>query len=110
MVTSNAVAANLESYLNCVKSYSVNSNTLDISNLPRGLYLCVFNNLYSNYESFNIGILCNWVMSQNIITYHPISSNAMTITVNGSIITTNQARIYGARFYRVGYKRDTADD
>lgn len=108
-VTSNAVATNLESYLKCVKAYSVTSSTLDISDLPRGLYLCVFNNLYSSYERFNIGILCNWIMSQNAIKYTTIANDGITVSVNGSIITTNQVRIYGARFYRIGYARGTSD-
>lgn len=109
LVTSNAVATSLESYLKCVKAYSVTSSTLDISDLPRGLYLCVFNNLYSSYERFNIGILCNWIMSQNAIKYTTIASDGITVSVNGSIITTNQIRIYGARFYRIGYARGTSD-
>lgn len=108
-VTSNAVATGLESYLKCVKAYSVTSSTLDISDLPRGLYLCVFNNLYSSYERFNIGILCNWIMSQNAIKYTTIANDGITVSVNGSTITTNQVRIYGARFYRIGYARGTSD-
>lgn len=106
-ISSNAVlrgGLHLEKYV-----FRNSSNTLDISDLENGIYLCNFDNLSDEWYYYNVGILCKW--SDYGRTYNTIIANSgtgqtpMQITINGDTLTTNLRRITDARFYRIGYNQ-----
>jgi hypothetical protein len=110
-VTSNAVYTELLNYASkkdvmpLVKSVTGNTSaSLSIADLPlQGVYLVIATDLQFSWAEYNIGILLNYSATSK--SYVNISHNNLNITIDGTNIKTitSNRRIWGAKFYKVGY-------
>jgi hypothetical protein len=103
-VTSNAVDTFLVNFLRRVKTVSVASNSISITDLSRGVYLVFTTDLYHNYYNYNLGVLCYYDADR--VKFTTISQDNFPIeasTDGTKLETTNYRYFYKCNFYQVGY-------
>lgn len=103
-IASNAVYNFLNNFLRRVKTVSVASSSISITDLPRGVYLVFTTDLYHNYYNYNLGVLC--LYDDLRVKYTTISDDAFTIDVSAdgkNLETTSNRYFYKCNFYQVGY-------
>jgi hypothetical protein len=103
-VTSNAIYNFLVNYLKRVKTVSVASSSISITDLPRGVYLVFTTDLYHNYYLYNLGVLCRYDNSRT--KYTTISQDDFPIetSTDGTKLETTSNRYFlTCNFYQVGY-------
>ena len=103
-ITSNAVYNFLVNFLRRVKTVSVASSSISITDLPRGVYLVFTTDLYHNYYNYNLGVLCYY--GDNRVKFTTISHDGFPIELSADgtkLETTSDRYFYKCNFYQVGY-------
>jgi hypothetical protein len=76
--------------------------SIDISDVPQGVYLVFVTDLYHSATSYNVGVLTKY--GTNTRAYTTISYMALNIAVSGdTLYTSNSNYIFKVRMLKIGY-------